>query len=182
MGLGLGECIASGQRMDGVQAEEAMLMRLEATLKQMRSHPDRWPRGVLDSLPRRLAPTAAPRTWRAMAAAGPWPDAAAEEAQRTVAEASAAAYDFGGETAEGLQAASRLKQQGSAEAMLQLGVPWSFATCFGPLRPCSGDVRDRQRAQQGLGRHGLITCSEDMVKGFHWIQKAAELGHLEAQN
>lgn len=138
MGLGLGECIASGQRMDGVQAEEAMLMRLEATLKQMRSHPDRWPRGVLDSLPRRLAPTAAPRTWRAMAAAGPWPDAAAEEAQRTVAEASAAAYDFGGETAEGLQAASRLKQQGSAEAMLHLGVPWSFPrACRHVLPPVS---------------------------------------------
>ena len=32
------------------------------------------------------------------------------------------------------------------------------------------------------GMHGRGTCSEDMVKGLHWMQKAADLGHVEAQN
>ena len=71
----------------------------------------------------RLTLRASPRSFRCMAASGPWPDASTEEARRTVAEAEAAAYDFGGETSEGLAAAERLEAQGSEEAMFQLGVP-----------------------------------------------------------
>eukprot|EP00435_Cladocopium_sp_Y103_P033791 s586_g8.t1 len=148
VGLGLGECIASGLRkMDGPQAEDAVLERLEATLKQLKRYPERWPSEVQETLPtleelqkgRKLSA----RSWQAMAASGPWPDTAKEEAQKTVAEAEAAAYDFGslapkrrnsfyyvlmkgGETDEGLQAAKSLEAQassGSAECMLQLGEP-----------------------------------------------------------
>lgn len=162
VGLGLGECIASGLRkMDGPQAEDAVLERLEATLKQLKRYPDRWPTEVQETLPtvevlqkgRKLSA----RCWQAMAASGPWPDAAKEEAQKTVAEAEAAAYDFGGETEEGFQAAKSLEAQassGSAECMLQLGV--MYVTANG--------------------------VEKDMSKGFHWIQKGAEMGHVEAQN
>lgn len=162
VGLGLGECIASGRKIDGPQAEEAVLARLDATLKQINKYPEQWPLEVQKTLPtleelqQRTAKLSA-RCWQAMAASGPWPDAAKEEAQKTVAEAEAAAYDFGGETEQGLQAAKFLEVQassGSAESMLQLGVMYVTAN--------------------GVGK--------DMSKGFHWIQKAADLGHLEAQN
>ncbi|CAK9023511.1 Putative beta-lactamase HcpC (Cysteine-rich protein C) [Durusdinium trenchii] len=161
VGLGLGQCIDSGLRNDGPQAEDTVLGRLEATLKQLRKHPQRWPPCVQDTLPalqqQLLSRSVSARCWRAMAASGPWPDPAKEEAEKTVAEAEAAAYDFGGATEQGLQAAKSLEDQadlGSAESMFQLGV--MYVTANG--------------------------VDKDMSKAFHWIQKAADLEHLEAQN
>ncbi|CAJ1365395.1 unnamed protein product [Effrenium voratum] len=160
--LGLGEIIASGLQRPSLEAEAVVLQRLEGTVDQLRRHPDRWPQEVARTLPdfeelRSELPPLSARAWAALAASGPWPDLAQAEAQQTMDEAEAAAYDFGGPTEEGRAAQQRLEQQcaqGSAEAMLQLGVMYVTA---------NGVEKDRGQ-------------------GFHWIQSAAELGHLEAMN
>jgi len=114
-----------------MQAEEAVLARLDATLKQIKKYPEQWPLEVQKTLPapwqsavsahclsqfggdqsgyssghesvmpmfcvsmcnvfaktleelqKRTAKLSA-RCWQAMAASGPWPDAAKEEAEKT---------------------------------------------------------------------------------------------------
>jgi len=197
-GLGLGECIASGLKRGVAEADDCILKRVEASLEQFARSSD-LPPAVRETLPDAaelkghiVGAGLQDRTFSAMAAAGPRPDAAQEKDAKTSAQAEAAAFDFGGETPEGLAAAAALEQQakaGSAESQFQLGVMYVTANGVAKdmgkalkwlLAAAKQDHLEAMNCAATMLRNGL-GCEIRKEEAARWFEKAGNKGHAEAQ-